>query len=76
MAITSIQSNAFKKKVAKLSYQVRGLFRIIQCTERGYHLVRKLNTPNNLELKFMVTDLYPLPSSLKSCEHIDSSDIR
>ena len=35
-----------------------------------------MNKPDIPELKFMSEDLYILPPSLKSCEPIDSSDIR
>ena len=75
MAKTSIQSYASTNKVAKLSYQVRGLFRIVQCIGRGNYLVRKLYKPDSPELKLMATNLYPLPPSLNPCEHVDSSDI-
>ena len=34
MARTVVQINTFKIKVDKLSYQVRGTFRIVQCTRR------------------------------------------
>ena len=34
-----------------------------------------LYKPNSLELKFMATDLYPLPSLLKPRERVDSSGI-
>ena len=76
MVRTAIQSDASTNKVAKLSYQVRGSFRIVQFTGRGSYLVRNLYRSNSPELKFMATDLYPLPHSLKPCEPIDSSDIR
>ena len=75
MARTAIQSDASTNRVAKLSYQVRGPFRFVKCTGRGSYLVRKLYKPDCLEIKFMATDLYPLPPSLKLCEPVDSSDI-
>ena len=48
----------------------------MKCTGHGSYLVRKLYKPDSPELKFMATDLYPLPPSLKPCEPVDSSDIR
>ena len=75
MVRTAVQSNATINKVAKLSYQVRGPFRIVKCTGHGSYLVRKLYKPDSPELRFMAIDLYPLPPSLKPCEPVDSSDI-
>ena len=40
------------------------------------YFVRKLHEPNSPELEFIFYDLYPLPSSLKPCETIDTSDTR
>ena len=76
MARTTVQSDTFTNKVAKLNYQVRGPFRIVKCTGYDRYLVRKSYKPDSPELKCMAIDLYPLPPSLKSCEPVDSSDIR
>ena len=76
MARTAIQSDLFKNKVAKLSYSVRGPYQILRNTGLGSYFVRKLNTPDSPELKFMDHDLYSLPPSLKPCEPIDSTDTR
>lgn len=65
MARTTLLSDASKNKVAKLSYQVCGPFRIIIGIGRGRYLVRKLHKSDSPELKFMTTDLYPLPLFLK-----------
>jgi len=59
-----------------LSYQICGSFRIVQCTERGSYLIKKLNNPPKPELKFMATYLYPFPPSFNSCEPVDGSDIK
>jgi len=76
MARITIQIDTSTNKVAKLSYQVRGLSRIVKCTGRGSYLVRKLYKPDSPEFKFMTIDLYSLPPSLKLYEHVDSSDIQ
>ena len=76
MARTAVQSDASTNKVARLSYQVRGPFRIVKCIGYGSYLVRKLYKSNSPELKFMTTDLYSLPPSLKPCEPVDSFNIR
>ena len=47
----------------------------MNCTGHGSYLVRKLYKSDSPELNFLVTDLYPLPHSLKPCEPVDSSDI-
>ena len=64
MARTTVQSDTSTNKVAKLSYQVRGPFRIVKCTSHASYLVRKLYKSDSPELKFMAIDLYPLPPSL------------
>ena len=76
MVRTTVLNDASKNKVAKLNYQVHGPFGIIKGTGRGSYLVRKLFKPDNPELKFKATDLYPLPHSLKPCEPVDTSDTR
>ena len=76
MARTSVQSYAFTNKLAKLSYQVRGPFRIVTCTRRGSDLVRKLYKPDSSDLKFMAADLYPISPSLKPCESFYNPDTR
>ena len=55
MARTAVQSDASTNKVAKLSYQVRGPFRIVKCTGHDSYLVKKLYKPDSPELKFMAT---------------------
>ena len=54
---TVVQSDTSMNKVTKLSYQVRGPFRILTCTERGFYLVRKFYRPDSPELKFVDIDL-------------------
>ena len=72
MARTAIQNDLSQNKVAKLSYSVRGPYKIICNTRFGNYLVRKLNTPDSPELKFMAYDLYPLLPPLKLCKSVDS----
>ena len=66
--------NKQKGKVAKLCYAVRGPYQIIRTTGHGSYFVGKLHRPDSPELKFMVYDLYPLPSSLKPCELVNTID--
>ena len=66
MTRTTIQSDASTSRVAKLSYQVRRPFFIAKRTSHVSCLVQRLyNFDNPPELKFMASDLYPLPPSLK-----------
>ena len=76
MGRTAIQSDKKKEKVAKLSYAVRGPYQAIRATNHGRYFKRKLHRPDSPELKFMAYDLYPLPSSLKTCESMDTTDRR
>ena len=75
-ARTVVQSDTSTNKIDNLSYQVRGPFFSVTCTSRRNYLVLKLYKPDSPDLQFMVVDLYPLPLSLKLCEHVDSSDTR
>ena len=61
-----------KKKIAKSSFAVRGLFQIIHSTGHANYIVKKINKPDSSELKFMAYGLYPLPPSLKHCESVDT----
>ena len=64
MARTAVQSDASTNKVANLSYQVRGSFRIVEFTGGRSYVVQKLFKADSPALKFMVAGLYLLPSSL------------
>ena len=68
MARTAIQSDKQIKKVVKLCYAVQGPYQIICITSHGSYFVRKLYRPDSPKLKFMVHNLYPIPSSLKPCK--------
>ena len=73
MVRTSIQSDFSKHKVAKLSYSIRGSFRIIHSIAFDSYFVRKLNKPDSSELKSIAYDLCPLLPSLKPYESINST---
>ena len=76
MRKTAVQSDASKNKVAKLSYQVCGPFRIVKCTGQGSYLVRKLFKTDSLEFEFMATYLYSLLPSLNPCKLVSSVDTK
>ena len=63
-----------KEIIAKLSYEVRGLFQIIRHTGRGSYYIRKLYKLDSPKLKFVAKTLYQLPPPIKLCEAIDSCD--
>ena len=75
MARIVVQSDVSTSKVAKLSYQVRGSFRIVIYTG-GNYFVPKLYKPDSPTLMFTAADLYSIPPSLKPCEPVDSSNTR
>ena len=75
MVRTAFQSDIFKSIVAKLSYCVRSSYQIIYSTDCGSYFVRKINKPDSTELKFMAYYLYTLLLFLKSCEHVDTTNI-
>ena len=76
MTRTAVQRDNSKDRVAKLSYTVRGPFKIIRGTGREGYTFRKLNKPDSPELKFLSEGLYILPPSLKLCEPVDGPDTR
>ena len=71
-----LQSKVVKLEVVNMLYTVRDTFLIIFGTGRGGYIVRKLNKSDKSEFNFISEDLYVLPSSLKTYELMDGSDIR
>ena len=53
-----------KNQVAKLSYAVRSLYRIISSISHDNYFVKKFNKPSSSDLKFMTYDRYPIPHLL------------
>ena len=88
MARTTIQSNKTKDKVTKLYYAARGPFQIIHGIDRGNYIVWELNKTDSPEFKLIselyndspnfkfISELYILPPSLKTSQHVNSSDNR
>ena len=70
-----VQSNAELNRVAKLSYQVRGPFRIISHSAGSYQVV-PLHLPNSNPLSCPSHLLSPLPAGILPYTPVDSSDFR
>ena len=75
-AIVQTQSNASTGAVAKLSYQRRGPYEIVEATGFGAYFVRQYGKPNAPLLKYPTQALSPLPPALLPCAPIDSPDFR
>jgi hypothetical protein len=76
MATVQVQSDASKSKVAKLSYQRRGPFEIVNHLGNGAYELRSLSRPDAATLKFHSASISPLPPGLLPCDPIDTSDLR
>ena len=76
MVRTAIKSDKKKEKFVKVYYVVRGPYQILRNTGHGSYFVKKLHILDSPELKCMSYDLCRLPSSLKPCEPVDTTDTR
>ena len=70
-----VQSNAELSRVAKLSYQVRGPFRIISHSAGSYKVV-PLHQPDSNPLSYPGHLLSPVPAGILPCFPVDSPDFR
>jgi hypothetical protein len=70
-----VQSNAELNRVAKLSYQVRGPFKILSHTAGSYQIV-PLHKPDATPLSYPGSMLSPVPPGILPCQPIDSPDFR
>jgi hypothetical protein len=70
-----VQSNAELHRVAKLSYQVRGPFRIVSHSAGSYQ-VTPLHNPTADPLSYPGHMLSPVPSGIMPCQPVDSPDFR
>ena len=64
------------EKVLKLCYAVRSHYQMFYNTGHKCHFIKKLHIPDSTELKYMDYDSYHLPSFLKPCEYVDTTDTR
>jgi hypothetical protein len=70
-----VQSNAELNRVAKLSYQVRGPFRVISHAAGSYRVV-PLHQPDSNPLSYPGHMLSPVPAGILPCSPVDSPDFR
>ncbi len=70
-----VQSNAELNRVAKLSYQVRGPYRIISHSAGSYKVV-PMHLPDSTPLSYPGHMLSPVPPGILPCSPVDSPDFR
>ena len=76
MARVAVQSNKSAGRVAKLVYQSRGPFIVVEPTGFSSYQVRRYGKPESALRKFMTEDLYMLPPAIMPCANSDTSDMR
>jgi hypothetical protein len=70
-----VNSNAEINRAAKLSYHVRGPFRIVSRTADSYQVV-PLHKPTATQLSYPGHMLSPVPPGILPCNPVDSPDFR
>jgi hypothetical protein len=70
-----VQSDAALHRVAKLSYQVRGPFRILSHSAGSYQVV-PMHNPDSSPLSYPGHMLSPVPAGILPCTPVDSPDFR
>jgi hypothetical protein len=70
-----VNSNAEINRAAKLSYHVRGPFRIVSRTAGSYQVV-PLHKPTATQLSYPGHMLSPVPPGILPCNPVDSPDFR
>jgi hypothetical protein len=75
LARVQVQSNAAKNRVGKLSYTTRGPFRITRVTGHNAYDMVPLNKPDAAPLRYISSQLSPLPAGLLPCQPVDAPDL-
>jgi hypothetical protein len=75
LVCVQVQSNAEHNRVAKLSYQVRGPFRILLHSAGSYQVV-PLHQPGTNPISYPGHLLSPVPAGILPCHPVDSPDFR
>jgi hypothetical protein len=70
-----VQSNAELRRIAKLSYQVRGLFRVVSHSGGSYQVV-PMHSPDANELAYSGHMVSPVPPGILPCSPINNPDFR
>ena len=77
MGRVAVMSKAKEGKVAKLVYQSRGPFIIVEDTGHSSYIVKRYGNSNSLPtFKFLAEDLYLLPRQVLPCDPVDTTDMR
>jgi len=75
MAKVDVQSKRSVGWIAKLVYQSKGPFVVVEDTGFSAYMVRRYGKPDSALRKFMTEDLYMLPLAILPCEHFDTPDM-
>ena len=76
MARVAVQSRKHEGISAKIVFQTRGPFVVVENTGFSTCKVRRFNKPQSVIQTFMNQDLYLLPSQVFPCENFDTPDLR
>ena len=75
-ARVSVQSDAKKNRVGKLSYATRGPFRITKADGHNAYDMVPCHKPNSTPVKYSTSQLSPVPAGLMPCQPVDACDLR
>ena len=76
MAKVAVQSKRSVSRGIKLVYQSKGPFVVVENTGFSLYMVLRYGKPDSALRKFMTGNLYMLPLTILSCEHLSTPDIR
>jgi hypothetical protein len=76
MVRVAVQSKLAKQRVAKLTYQLRGPYEIVDILEHGAYNLRKFGKPESAKLKYHAEDISMLPPAIRPVEPLDGPDLR
>ena len=76
MVCVAVQSKLAKQRVAKLTYRLRGPYKIVDILEHGAYNLRKFGKPDSAKLKYHAEDISMLPPAIRPVEPLDGPDLR
>ena len=76
MVRVAVQSQLAKDRVAKLTYRLRGPYKIVEVIGHGAYHLRKFGKPESARLKYHAEDISMLPPAIRPVEPLDGPDLR
>ena len=76
MVRVAVQSQLAKDRVAKLTYRLRGPYKIVDVLSHGAYNLRKFGKPDSAKLKYHAKDNSMLPPAIRPVEPLDGPDLR